>query len=96
MYIYPATGGTKYARTTSTHLEIHPSPTGTQSLFSRIHSKYEWILSFEADELHRLVDIMHQLRATQARLHVREEPPFFTGPRVELPTGWSGRRGGKL
>ena len=45
---------------------------------------YEWILSFEADELHRLVDIMHHLRATQARLHVREETPFFTGQRVEL------------
>ena len=45
---------------------------------------YEWILAFEADEPHRLVEIMHHLRATQARLHVREETPFFTGPRVEL------------
>ncbi|SDK38723.1 chlorite dismutase [Actinopolyspora mzabensis] len=43
---------------------------------------YEWILSFEADELHRLVDLMRHLRATQARLHVREETPFYTGPRV--------------
>ena len=45
---------------------------------------YEWILAFEADELHRIVDLMRDLRATEARRHVREEVPFFTGPRVEL------------
>ncbi|HEY0117274.1 MAG TPA: hydrogen peroxide-dependent heme synthase, partial [Cellulomonas sp.] len=45
---------------------------------------YEWILGFEADELHRIVDLMRDLRATRARLHVREEVPFYTGPRVEL------------
>ena len=44
---------------------------------------YEWILAFEADELHRIVDLMRDLRATEARRHVREEVPFFTGPRVE-------------
>ncbi|GAA1755356.1 hydrogen peroxide-dependent heme synthase [Nostocoides vanveenii] len=46
---------------------------------------YEWILAFEADELHRIVDLMRELRASRARLHVREETPFFTGPRVTLP-----------
>ena len=45
---------------------------------------YEWILAFEADELHRIVDLMRELRASRARLHVREEIPFFTGPRVEI------------
>lgn len=45
---------------------------------------YEWLLAFEADELHRIVDLMRELRSTQARLHVREEVPFFTGPRVEV------------
>jgi chlorite dismutase len=45
---------------------------------------YEWVLAFEADELHRIVDVMRDLRATEARRHVREEVPFFTGPRVEL------------
>ncbi len=45
---------------------------------------YEWILAFEADELHRIVDLMRDLRATDARRHVREEVPFFTGPRVPL------------
>ena len=45
---------------------------------------YEWLLAFEADELHRIVDLMRDLRATEARRHVREEIPFFTGPRVDL------------
>ncbi len=45
---------------------------------------YEWILAFEADELYRIVDLMRDLRATDARRHVREELPFYTGPRVAL------------
>ncbi|HRC40801.1 MAG TPA: chlorite dismutase family protein [Tetrasphaera sp.] len=45
---------------------------------------YEWILAFEAEELHRIVDLMRELRASRARLHVREEVPFFTGPRVNV------------
>ena len=40
---------------------------------------YEWILAFEADELHRIVDLMRDLRASKARRHVREEIPFYTG-----------------
>lgn len=45
---------------------------------------YEWILAFEADELYRIVDLMRHLRASKARLHVREEIPFYTGQRLEL------------
>ena len=45
---------------------------------------YEWMLAFEADELHRIVDLMRDLRNTEARRHVREELPFYTGPRVAL------------
>jgi len=45
---------------------------------------YEWVLAFEADELHRIVDLMRELRASRARLHVREEVPFHTGRRVEV------------
>ena len=44
---------------------------------------YEWILAFEADQLDRIVDLMRHLRATDARRHVREETPFYTGPRVQ-------------
>lgn len=43
---------------------------------------YEWLLSFESDELIELVDMMRELRYTKARLHVREELPFYTGRRV--------------
>ena len=45
---------------------------------------YEWILAFEAPELYRIVDLMRELRATDARRHTREETPFFTGPRVSV------------
>jgi chlorite dismutase len=44
---------------------------------------YEWILAFESDELHRIVDLMRHLRGSETRRHVREEIPFFTGPRVD-------------
>jgi peroxiredoxin len=45
---------------------------------------YEWILAFEAAEMHRIVDLMRDLRATDARRHVREELPFYSGRRVPL------------
>jgi chlorite dismutase len=45
---------------------------------------YEWMLAFEADELHRIVDLMRELRASAARRHVREELPFYTGRRRPL------------
>jgi hydrogen peroxide-dependent heme synthase len=42
---------------------------------------YEWMLAFEADELHRIVDLMRHLRGSTARRHVRAEVPFYTGRR---------------
>jgi chlorite dismutase len=45
---------------------------------------YEWILAFEADELHRIVDLMRELRSSRARMHVREEIPFYTGRRLSV------------
>jgi peroxiredoxin len=45
---------------------------------------YEWMLAFEADELHRIVDLMRDLRASTARRHVREEVPFYTGRRRDV------------
>jgi chlorite dismutase len=44
---------------------------------------YEWVLPMEADELTDLVDMMRELRYTEARRHVREEVPFYTGRRIE-------------
>ena len=45
---------------------------------------YEWILPLESDELTELVDMMRELRNTEARLHVREEIPFYTGRRIAV------------
>ena len=45
---------------------------------------YEWLLALEADDLHDIVDLMRHLRGSKARLHVREEVPFYTGRRIGL------------
>jgi chlorite dismutase len=45
---------------------------------------YEWILALEAPELVDLVDLMRALRQTEARRHVREEVPFYTGRRIPI------------
>jgi chlorite dismutase len=47
-------------------------------------SDYEWLLPLESDDPIHLVDMMRELRATEARRHVREEVPFYTGRRVEI------------
>ncbi len=47
-------------------------------------SDYEWLLPLESDNLISLVDMMRELRATDARRHVREEVPFYTGRRIDL------------
>ena len=54
-------------------------------------SDYEWVLAFEADSLDRLEGVMHAQRYTEARLYVREDTPFFTGPRVSL-SEWAERQ----
>ena len=43
---------------------------------------WEWILGLEAPNLVDLVDMMRHLRSTEARNHVREEVPFYTGRRI--------------
>lgn len=48
---------------------------------------YEWILAFESPTLDRIVDLMYKMRYTEARRHVREEIPFFTGRRVNGDSG---------
>jgi chlorite dismutase len=42
---------------------------------------YEWLLAFEADELHRIRSMMRHLRGSETRRHVRLEIPFYTGRR---------------
>lgn len=45
---------------------------------------YEWILPLEADDVTELVDLMRDLRYTDARRYVKEEIPFYTGRRLRL------------
>src|ERR1700743_2373099 len=42
---------------------------------------YEWMLAFEADELHRIVDLMRHLRGAEARRAPRGGVPFYPGRR---------------
>ncbi len=45
---------------------------------------WEWILAFEADELHRIVDCIRRLRDAAARRFTKEEVPFVIGIRKPL------------
>lgn len=45
---------------------------------------YEWMLAFEADELHRITDLMRHLRSSRARQHTRVEVPFYVGRRLSM------------
>jgi chlorite dismutase len=45
---------------------------------------YEWLLAFEADDLHRIVDCLRHLRESPARRHTRLETPFYTGSRKSV------------
>ena len=44
---------------------------------------YEWMLAFEADELHRIVDLMRHLRGARARLaHPGGDPVLYRSPQA--------------
>jgi len=58
--------------------DVQPNTVATFAL-----NDYEWMLALEANQLHDLVDMMRDLRATEARRHVREEIPFYTGRLVD-------------
>nr|WP_307582880.1 hydrogen peroxide-dependent heme synthase [Paeniglutamicibacter psychrophenolicus] len=45
-------------------------------------SDFEWQICLEAPDMIDLVDMMRHLRYTEARNHVREEIPFYTGRRI--------------
>ena len=45
---------------------------------------YEWLLAFEADEMHRITDCLRALRASRARLHTKLETPFYSGIRKSV------------
>ncbi|GAA3937683.1 hydrogen peroxide-dependent heme synthase [Microbacterium soli] len=45
---------------------------------------YEWLVPLESDDPVELVDLMRDLRYTDARRYVREEIPFYTGRRLRF------------
>ena len=45
---------------------------------------FEWLLSFETDDLAVLVDAVRALRASRARLYTKYEWPFIVGRRYGL------------
>jgi chlorite dismutase len=45
---------------------------------------WEWILTFEADGLERIVELIRRLRATDARRYTKVEIPFYSGIRKDL------------
>ena len=81
-YLLPRRGARR-ACSPSTAARARPSAASspTRSRRSRL-GDYEWILPLEVDELVDLVDMMRDLRNTDARRHVREEVPFYTGRRI--------------
>ena len=52
---------------------------------------YEWTIALEHDDLSRIMGVLRVQRDAEARLFVREDTPFFTGPRVEL-VEWAARQ----
>ena len=61
--------------------DVEPNTTSAFGL-----GDYEWILAFEADSIDRLVELIRHLRGNQSRLYVKEETPFVTGIRKDLPS----------
>ena len=69
----------QHGRAGSTYPQVQANTVASFAL-----GDYEWILALEADDPIDLVDLMRHLRQTDARRHVREEVPFFTGRLLEL------------
>lgn len=61
------------------HLDVQVS---TLSAFAL--GDYEWTIALEADSFERIMSVLRKQRDAEARLFVRVDTPFFTGPRVEL------------
>jgi peroxiredoxin len=51
---------------------------------------WEWILAFEGDHLHRIVDCIRRLRDSASRRYVKEEVPFVVGIRTSVDEALAG------
>jgi hydrogen peroxide-dependent heme synthase len=59
--------------------DVLPSTTSAFGL-----GDWEWILAFEADELHRIVDCIRRFREAESRRYAKAEGPLVIGIRKEL------------
>jgi len=75
---------TAYHRLRRTELGAHLEPVWSVAALHRPAEFNKGHIPFEADDLTRIVDLMRHLRGSETRRHVREEVPFYTGPRVEV------------
>lgn len=76
----------EHGEAAASYTDLLPNTVATFGL-----SDYEWVLAFETDQPHRVVDLIRDLRNTEARKHVRVEEPFWFGQRVELAQ-WADRQ----
>lgn len=56
----------------------------TNGVYSFGLGDYEWLLSFESDDLESIVKVMRHMRTTQARRFTKHEWPFIVGRRHDL------------
>ncbi|MFC5370349.1 hydrogen peroxide-dependent heme synthase [Arcanobacterium bovis] len=68
------------------HLDVQISTLAAFAL-----GDYEWTIALEADSIGRIMSVLRKQREAEARLYVRDDTPFFTGPRVELRE-WANRQ----
>lgn len=45
---------------------------------------YEWLQALEADHVGDLIDITRALRTSASGAHIRDEPPYYTGRRLDF------------
>ena len=63
--------------------ELEPEYNQARARLAQVEHPILRVLALESDDLHETVDMMRHLRGSQARRHVREEVPFFTGRRLD-------------
>jgi chlorite dismutase len=45
---------------------------------------YEWLQALESDRVGDLIDLTRALRTSVSGAHIRDEPPYYTGRRLDF------------
>ena len=69
----------EHGRNGAGYLDVAVSTLATFAL-----NDYEWSVTLESDDINRVMGVLRQQRDCEARLHVRQDTPFYTGKRMEL------------